>query len=116
LKWERPELRRRIAARLKERLAQGMVEEVRRLHGERGLPWERLDSYGLEYRYLARHLRGELSEGELVRQLAAAIGDFAKRQETFFRRMERQGVAIHWLDAAGEPLEEMLRVVRPGLG
>ncbi len=111
LRWERAELRRRIAARLEERLAQGMVQEVRRLHEERGISWERLDYYGLEYRYLARHLRGELSEEELVRQLAAAIGDFAKRQETFFRRMERQGVAIRWLDGAGEPLAEMMRII-----
>jgi tRNA dimethylallyltransferase len=111
LRWERSELRRRIAARLKERLTAGMVEEVRSLH-QRGVPWAALDSYGLEYRYLARHLRGELGYNDLVQQLASAIGNFAKRQETFFRRMERQGVEIHWLDGAGEALGEMLGILR----
>jgi tRNA dimethylallyltransferase len=110
LRWERPALRRRIAARLRERLAQGMVEEVRSLH-ERGVPWETLDYYGLEYRFIARHLQGELSRNDMVQKLESAIGDFAKRQETWFRRMERQGIAIHWLEGAGEPLREMMAVI-----
>lgn len=110
LRWERALLRERIARRLRERLAQGLVEEVVRLHAA-GIPWERLDYYGLEYRFIARHLRGQLSHADMERQLAIAIGQFAKRQETFFRRMERQGVVIHWLDGAGDVLGQALHVM-----
>ena len=110
LRWERTVLRRRILARLKERLEQGLIEEVRRLHAE-GRSWERLDYFGLEYRFVARFLRGEVNRNDLTQQLASAIGDFAKRQETWFRRMERQGTPIHWLDAAGDPVAELLRQI-----
>ena len=117
LQWPREELRRRIRLRLRERLELGLVEEVRRLHEVDGVPWATLDFYGLEYRYVARHLRGELSRNDLIQQLASAICDFAKRQETWFRRMERQGTAICWLDARREPLEQLqallLRSGRP---
>jgi tRNA dimethylallyltransferase len=114
LQWERSELRRRITARLKERLAQGMVEEVRRLHAERGVPWEKLEFYGLEYRFIAAHLQGKLNYNDMFQKLNSAIHDFAKRQETWFRRMERQGIGIRWLDGAGEPLAEALRVLDRG--
>jgi len=107
LRWERPALRRRIAARLRERLAEGLLEEVAILHTA-GVPWERLEYYGLEYRFVARHLQGELSRNDMLQKLEIAIGDFAKRQETWFRRMERQGTPIYWLDGAGDPLAEML--------
>ncbi|WP_305044464.1 tRNA (adenosine(37)-N6)-dimethylallyltransferase MiaA [Geoalkalibacter sp.] len=113
LRWERALLRARIARRLRERLAQGLVEEVARLHAA-GIPWERLDYYGLEYRFIARHLRGQLSHADMERQLAVAIGQFAKRQETFFRRMERQGVVVHWLDGAGDVLGQALAHLNPG--
>lgn len=111
LRWERTELRRRITERLKERLEQGLIEEVARLHAG-GVLWERLEYYGLEYRFIARHLQGELSRNDMVQKLNSAIHDFAKRQETWFRRMERQGTVIHWLEGAGEPLEEMMGVLR----
>lgn len=111
LQWERSELRRRITARLKERLAQGMVEEVRRLHEERGVPWEKLEFYGLEYRFIAAHLQGKLNTNDMFQKLNSAIHDFAKRQETWFRRMERQGTVIHWLDGAGEALGAALAVL-----
>jgi tRNA dimethylallyltransferase len=110
LRWERSELRRRITARLKERLAQGMVEEVERLHAA-GVPWATLDYYGLEYRYVAQHLQGQINGNDMFQKLNSAIHDFAKRQETWFRRMERNGVEIHWLDGAGEPLTELLAAV-----
>lgn len=110
MRWERAELRRRITARLHERLQQGMLEEVAALH-KAGVPWETLEFYGLEYRFLARHLQGELNRNDMVQKLTSAIHDFAKRQETWFRRMERQGVAIHWLNGAGEPLSEALAVL-----
>ncbi|GAB6083936.1 tRNA (adenosine(37)-N6)-dimethylallyltransferase MiaA [Desulfuromonas carbonis] len=107
LRWERSRLRQRIAFRLRERLEQGLLEEVTRLHAA-GISWERLEFFGLEYRFVAWHLQGRLNRNDMTQQLASAIGAFAKRQETFFRRMERQGVAIHWLAGQGEPLAEML--------
>ena len=113
LSWERGELRRRITARLKERLAGGMIEEVAALHAA-GVPWERLEYYGLEYRFIAQHLQGRLNKNDMTQKLAGAIHDFAKRQETWFRRMERQGVKIHWLEGAGEPLKAALAVIKAG--
>lgn len=110
LAWERSVLRKRITARLKERLAQGMIEEVARLHAA-GVPWGRLEFYGLEYRFIAQHLQGRLNKNDMTQKLASAIHQFAKRQETWFRRMERQGTEIHWLEGAGEPLKELLAMV-----
>ncbi len=107
VKWEREALRQRITGRLRERLAQGLVEEVARLHAS-GIPWETLEFYGLEYRYVARHLRGELNRNDMFQKLNSAIHDFAKRQETWFRRMERNGMVIHWLDGGSDPLPEAL--------
>jgi tRNA dimethylallyltransferase len=111
LRWARAELRRRISARLKERLDQGLINEVAQLHAG-GVAWERLEFYGLEYRFVARHLKGELGRNDMVQKLESAIHDFAKRQETWFRRMERQGVEIHWLEGAGEPLQDLLEIIR----
>jgi len=111
LRWERAELRRRISVRLRERLDQGLIEEVALLHSS-GVAWERLEFYGLEYRFVARHLKGELGRNDMVQKLESAIHDFAKRQETWFRRMERQGIEIHWLEGAGEPLGKMLEIIR----
>jgi tRNA dimethylallyltransferase len=111
IRWDREVLRRRITARLGERLEQGMIEEVARLHAA-GIPWETLEFYGLEYRFVARHLKGELNRNDMFQKLNSAIHDFAKRQETWFRRMERGGVVIHWLDGAGEPLVEALAILK----
>ena len=108
--WDRDILRRRITARLKERLARGMIEEVERLHRE-GLPWETIEFYGLEYRFIARHLKGELSRNDMFQKLNSAIHAFAKRQETWFRRMERNGIAINWLDGTEDPLKEALKIL-----
>lgn len=108
LTWPRPVLRARITARLQDRLQNGLIEEVAGLHAA-GVPWETLDFFGLEYRFVAAHLRGRLSRNDLFQKLNSAIHQFAKRQETWFRRMQKQGVEIHWLDAAAEPLPELLR-------
>lgn len=107
LRWPRPLLRQRITKRLRERLDHGLIEEVAGLH-EAGVSWETLDSYGLEYRFVAQHLQGLLNRNDLFQKLNSAIHQFAKRQETWFRRMERQGVVIHWLDGEGEPVSELL--------
>lgn len=116
IRWERSELRRRITERLAARLAGGMIEEVERLHAA-GVPWATLDYFGLEYRFVASYLRGELNRNDLFQKLNSAIHDFAKRQETWFRRMERHGVPIHWLDGAAEPLAAALALLgRTGAG
>ncbi|RME25103.1 MAG: tRNA (adenosine(37)-N6)-dimethylallyltransferase MiaA [Deltaproteobacteria bacterium] len=102
-------LRERIRKRLRARIEAGMIEEVRRLLGS-GVPPERLLALGLEYRYITEYLRGNIQgEKELFRVLAKAIIDFARRQRTWFRRMERRGIRIHWLDGA-DP-EAALRIV-----
>jgi tRNA dimethylallyltransferase len=110
IRWERSLLRQRITQRLKERLTAGMVEEVVRLR-ELGVPDETLDAYGLEYRYLTRYVRGELSRNDMTQKLASAIHDFAKRQETWFRRMERQGVIINWVDGDRDPFDAARQLV-----
>jgi len=101
IRIERTLLRERITVRLRNRLEAGMVEEVSRLHAS-GISWERLDRFGLEYRFVSRFLRGVLGYDEMFRLLNTAIHQFAKRQETWFRRMERRGVAIHWIDGPDE--------------
>ena len=92
----RQETRARILQRLDERLAAGMVEEAERLHAE-GMGWEKMEFLGLEYRYLARYLQGKLSLDEMHDQLYAKICQFAKRQDSWFRKFENDGCPIHWL-------------------
>ncbi len=90
-------LRKRIAARLRERLEAGLIEEVAGLHAA-GYSWERLESLGLEYRYVAAYLQGKTTnKNDLFQKLNSAIAQFAKRQRTWFRGMERKGFIIHWL-------------------
>ena len=95
---ERELRREKITRRLKQRLEEGMVEEVRGLLAE-GIDPESLIYYGLEYKFLTQYAIGELSYEEMFRQLETAIHQFAKRQMTWFRGMERRGFTIHWLDA-----------------
>ena len=87
----------RIDARLRARLQEGMIDEIRGLL-DRGIPAETLIGYGLEYKYVTLFLRGELSEQKLFEKLSIAIHQFAKRQMTWFRGMERSGVRIHWVE------------------
>ena len=91
--------RQRISRRLKQRLDEGMTEEVRALLKE-GVSADDLIYYGLEYKYLTLYVQGRLSYDEMYRQLEIAIHQFAKRQMTWFRGMERRGLKIHWLDEA----------------
>ena len=94
------ELRReRISRRLRERLEQGMVDEVKGILAT-GVSPEDLIYYGLEYKYLTMYVIGQLTYDEMVSQLEIAIHQFAKRQMTYFRGMERRGVPIYWIDAA----------------
>lgn len=99
-RWERGELRQRIATRLQQRLEAGMIDEVQALH-DGGVSWERLELLGLEYRFAAALLQGEIENRRaLFDKLFVAICQFAKRQNTWFRRMERNGAVIHWVDKA----------------
>ena len=113
LRWPREVLRQRIALRLQQRFDAGMIDEVQQLH-DSGVPWEKLEFYGLEYRLIAQYLQGKLNRNDMLQKLRSAIGQFAKRQETFFRRMEKNGVAIHWLEGQGDPFGELCRVVEVG--
>jgi tRNA dimethylallyltransferase len=104
------ELRReKITRRLKQRLDEGMVDEVKSLLAE-GIPAENLIYYGLEYKFLTQYAIGELTYEEMFHQLEIAIHQFAKRQMTWFRGMERRGFNIHWLDAT-LPMEEKVEQI-----
>lgn len=102
--------RERITRRLHERLEDGMLDEVRRIL-DSGVPAEDLIYYGLEYKYLTLHLTGKLTYDEMVSQLNVAIHQFAKRQMTWFRKMEREGFDIRWLSAE-MPMEERIQTVK----
>lgn len=102
--------RERITRRLYERLENGMLDEVRRIL-DSGVPAEDLIYYGLEYKYLTLHLTGKLTYDEMVSQLNVAIHQFAKRQMTWFRKMEREGFDIRWLSAE-MPMEERIQTVK----
>jgi tRNA dimethylallyltransferase len=97
VKYDRLSRRKRITDRLKQRLDEGMLAEVQRLL-DSGIAPEKLTYYGLEYKFMTLHLTGQLSYPEMFEQLNVAIHQFAKRQMTWFRRMEKQGTQIRWLD------------------
>ena len=102
--------RKKITNRLKVRLEEGMVDEIAGLL-KRGIPAEDLIYYGLEYKFVTEYLIGKLSYDEMFRQLEIAIHQFAKRQMTWFRGMERRGFTIHWVNAAQkmeDKVEEIL--------
>ena len=102
---ERSVRRKRITERLMKRLEEGLVEEVEGLM-EQGVSAEKLDYYGLEYRYVSRYILKEMSYDLMVERLNSAIHQFAKRQMTYFRGMERRGTRIHWING-DLALEEM---------
>lgn len=102
--------RKKISERLRERLDAGMVEEVRGLLG-RGIAPEDLIYYGLEYKYLTLYVTGQMTHAEMVHDLEIAIHQFAKRQMTWFRGMERRGFNIHWIDAC-LPLTDKLEQIK----
>lgn len=106
---DRDTRRERISRRLRQRLKQGMVEEVRGLL-DRGIPAEDILYYGLEYKYVTEYVLGRRTYQEMFRDLEIAIHQFAKRQMTWFRGMERRGFRIHWIDAA-LPVEEKVETI-----
>ncbi len=106
VKFDRDSRRRRISERLRSRLNEGMIEEVEGLL--KRVKAEDLIFYGLEYKYLTLYLIGKLSREEMTDKLEIAIHQFAKRQMTWFRKMEREGTKIHWIDGH-LPMEEKLK-------
>ena len=106
---DREERRRKITNRLKTRLEGGMIEEVKALLDE-GIPAEDLIYYGLEYKYVTEYLMGKTTYDEMFTRLEIAIHQFAKRQMTWFRGMERRGFTIHWIDAM-RPMEEKVKEI-----
>ena len=113
IQYDRTTERARITERLESRLKQGMVSEVQQLLAS-GIAPESLEYYGLEYRYITWYLTGRIDYATMVKQLNTAIHQFAKRQRTWYRKMEREGVVIHWLDGAmsmEEKLEKTLKLL-----
>lgn len=96
---ERKIVKERISGRLKLRLQNGMIEEVEQLVAD-GITFEKLNFFGLEYRYIGLYLQKELNYNDMFQKLQSAIHQFAKRQMTWFRKMEREGVVINWLPEA----------------
>lgn len=110
---DRDSRRKRITERLKERLQHGLVEEVKGLM-ESGLSAESLIYYGLEYKFVTEYVIGKLSRDEMFRSLEIAIHQFAKRQMTWFRGMERRGFTINWIDwhlPMADKLEQIKKLI-----
>lgn len=108
---DREERRRRITARLRQRLDEGMADEIRALL-DGGVSADDLIYYGLEYKYVTEYVIGRTGYDEMFNRLEIAIHQFAKRQMTWFRGMERRGLAIHWLDAMLPTEEKVAEIIR----
>jgi tRNA dimethylallyltransferase len=108
VRFERSNIRERITERLKKRLNEGMIEEVQKLLNS-GVTYEKMLSFGLEYRFIALYLKKEIDYDEMFTKLNTAIHAFAKRQMTWFRKMEREGVRIHWIDK--DNLEQAVELI-----
>ncbi len=94
----RDEIKKRITARLKKRLdEEGMIDEVKTLM-DSGVSYDKMIFFGLEYKFIAKYLTGELNKNDMFQKLNSAIHSFAKRQMTWFRKMEKEGVVINWID------------------
>ena len=111
---DREHRREKITRRLKDRLQNGMVEEVRGLL-EEGIPVEDLTYYGLEYKFVTEYVTGQTTYDEMFQRLEIAIHQFAKRQMTWFRGMERRGFTIHWIDALRPMDEKVGEILRAGV-
>lgn len=103
--------REKISRRLKQRLEEGMVDEIKGLL-DSGIPPEDLIYYGLEYKFVTEYVTGKTSYDEMFRSLEIAIHQFAKRQMTWFRGMERRGFVIHWIDAALPMEAKVANIIR----
>ena len=99
VKLEREKIKERITNRLKERLKNGMIEEVEELI-KSGVTFEKLNFFGLEYKFIGQYLNGKLNYNDMYQKLNSAIHAFAKRQMTWFRKMEKEGININWIEGA----------------
>lgn len=113
VRWPREELHKRIDRRLAERLDHGMTAEVQRIL-QSGIPRERFNLFGMEYKHIASHLDGTVSHKEMVKNLRRSIYQLAKRQETWFRGMERRGIVAHRIDR-GDLKQAREIILRSGL-
>ena len=104
IRSEREEIKKRITERLKQRLAAGMIKEVEELL-RKGVSLEKLDYFGLEYKFVSQYIDGKLNYNDMFQKLNSSIHNFAKRQMTWFRKMEKEGVKINWF-----PADDYLRV------
>jgi len=110
--FEREIIKKRITERLKTRLDSGMIDEVRLLLDE-GVAYDRLVFYGLEYKFIAMYLKGELSYNDMFQKLNSSIHSFAKRQMTWYRKMEKEGVVINWI--YGPDFDAAKNIIEKGL-
>lgn len=110
LKTDRPKLHKRIEKRLDHRLKNGLIEEVEKLRHS-GIGHDKLQYYGLEYKYVSTYLNGKMQKNDMRNHLLKAIKQFAKRQESWFRRMEKKGEKIHWLDAEKAISENLIHIL-----
>jgi tRNA dimethylallyltransferase len=109
VRLERQAIKVQITERLKQRFDSGMIQEVKQLV-EKGLSYGKLNFFGLEYKYIGLYLQGKLNYNEMFQKLNSAIHNFAKRQMTWFRKMEREGIKIHWTD--GPDYEKACRIIQ----
>ena len=110
INYSREIIRDRITLRLKDRLENGMINEVEKLL-RNGMKKDRLNYFGLEYKFIGRFLDGEINKNELFELLNTAIHQFAKRQRSWFRRMEKRGIKINWIEQGN--LKEALKIIEP---
>lgn len=108
INMNRDEIKKRITERLQKRLDEGMIDEVKRLL-KSGVTFERLASFGLEYKFVSMYLQNKLSFDEMFQKLNTAIHQFSKRQMTWFRKMEREGIKIEWLN--GNDYETACKII-----
>ncbi len=101
-------IKRRITERLNQRLKNGMIEEVENLIKE-GITYEKLNFFGLEYRYIGFYLKGDLNYNDMRQKLNSAIHNFAKRQMTWYRKMEKEGTIINWID--GQDIDRAVKII-----
>ena len=102
----------KITQRLKIRLKEGMIDEVIKLKSTQGnVDWETLENFGLEYRFIAQHLQGKLNYNDMFQKLNSAIHHFAKQQNKWFRKLEKKGHQIHWLESNEQLLDNAMKLL-----
>ena len=108
--WPREARAERIKTRLIERLEEGMIDEVQQLH-EQGVTWDKLVFFGLEYRFIAEYLQNKLNYNDMMQKLASAIRTFAKRQDNWLRKFEKQGAELHRLNPEQDVFTQAMNVI-----